>query len=110
MNKDLLSKVLLFISGACVGSVVTWKLIEKKYQQIAQEEIDSVKEALGYFNDSETEVEPKSKDEDDEDDDDDFDYLIDCPHCDGTASWDGNFYICDQFGFRGDSSWNHYEK
>lgn len=46
----------------------------------------------------------------DEDDDDDFDYLIDCPHCDGTASWDGNFYICDQFGFRGDSSWNHYEK
>ena len=41
---------------------------------------------------------------------DDFDYLIDCPHCDGTASWDGNFYICDQFGFRGDSSWNHYEK
>ena len=71
MNKDLLSKVLLFISGACVGSVVTWKLVEKKYQQIAQEEIDSVKEALGYFNDSETEVEPKSKDEDDEDDEDD---------------------------------------
>ena len=50
MNKDLLSKVLLFISGACVGSVVTWKLVEKKYQQIAQEEIDSVKEALGYYN------------------------------------------------------------
>ena len=71
MNKDLLSKVLLFISGACVGSVVTWKLVEKKYQQIAQEEIDSVKEALGYFNEPETEVEPKSKDEDDEDDEDD---------------------------------------
>ena len=50
MNKDLLSKVLLFVSGACVGSVVTWKLVEKKYQQIAQEEIDSVKEALGYYN------------------------------------------------------------
>ena len=54
MNKDLLSKVLLFVSGACVGSVVTWKLVEKKYQQIAQEEIDSVKEALGYYNQEES--------------------------------------------------------
>lgn len=68
MQKDLLSKVLIFMAGCGIGSVVTWRAIEKRYQQIAQEEIDSVKEALGYFKDSETEVEPKSKDEEDEDD------------------------------------------
>ena len=68
MQKDLLSKVLIFMAGCGLGSVVTWRVIEKRYQQIAQEEIDSVKEALGYFKDSETEVEPKSKDEEDEDD------------------------------------------
>ena len=68
MNKDLLSKVLIFMAGACVGSVVTWKLVEKKYQQIAQEEIDSVKEALGYFDLGEKEDRPEPEDEDNEDD------------------------------------------
>ena len=68
MNKDLLSKALIFVAGACVGSVVTWKLVEKKYQQIAQEEIDSVKEALGYFDLGEKEDRPEPEDEDNEDD------------------------------------------
>lgn len=68
MNKDLLSKVLIFMAGACVGSLVTWKLIEKKYQQIAQEEIDSVKEALGYSDLGEKEDKPEPEDEDNEDD------------------------------------------
>lgn len=68
MNKDLLSKVLLFISGACVGSVVTWKLVEKKYQQIAQDEIDSVKEALGFVNEPMKEDEPEDKDDEDDED------------------------------------------
>ena len=39
--------VFTFITGAAVGSVVTWKLLEKKidakYAQISQEEIDSTK-------------------------------------------------------------------
>lgn len=35
---------LIFVMGAAVGSAVTWKLIKTKYEQIAQEEIDSVKE------------------------------------------------------------------
>lgn len=39
-----LSNVIMFISGAAIGSVVTWKLVKTKYEQIAQEEIDSVKE------------------------------------------------------------------
>ena len=43
MNSKLLS-FLAFIMGASVGSLATWKFVEKKYKQIAQEEIDSVKE------------------------------------------------------------------
>ena len=43
MNSKLLS-FLAFVMGASVGSLVTWKFVEKKYKQIAQEEIDSVKE------------------------------------------------------------------
>ena len=71
MNKDLFSKALIFVAGACVGSVVTWKLVEKKYQQIAQEEIDSVKEALGYFKDSDEKIDQEREDKEDEDDEDD---------------------------------------
>lgn len=43
MNKTL-NNVLLFTAGAAIGSVVTWKLVKTKYELIAQEEIDSVKE------------------------------------------------------------------
>ena len=67
MNKDLLSKVLIFVAGCGIGSVVTWKLVEKRYQQIAQEEIDSVKEALGYYdqgqNKPEDDLEPEDEEE-----------------------------------------------
>lgn len=34
----------MFVLGAAVGSVVTWQYTKKKYELIAQEEIDSVKE------------------------------------------------------------------
>ena len=34
----------MFVLGAAVGSVATWQYAKKKYEQIAQEEIDSVKE------------------------------------------------------------------
>lgn len=45
MNKSTLSNFLFFAAGAAIGSVVTWKFIKTKYEQIAQEEIDSVKAA-----------------------------------------------------------------
>ena len=45
MNNTL-SKVLIFTVGAAVGSAVTWKLLREKYERIAQEEIDSVKEVF----------------------------------------------------------------
>lgn len=37
---------MIFIFGAAIGSVVTWQYTKKKYEQIAQEEIDSVKETF----------------------------------------------------------------
>lgn len=42
MNKSLC--ILTFILGAAGGSFATYKLLKKKYEEIAQEEIDSVKE------------------------------------------------------------------
>lgn len=35
-----------FVLGAVVGSAVTWGVIKKKYEQIANEEIESVKEVF----------------------------------------------------------------
>lgn len=38
--------LILFAFGVSIGSIGTWKYFEKKYQQIAQEEIDSVIEVF----------------------------------------------------------------
>lgn len=42
--KNTLSNVLIFTVGAAIGSAVTWYFVKTKYERIAQEEIDSVKE------------------------------------------------------------------
>jgi hypothetical protein len=47
MNKTL-SNIVIFAMGAVAGSLATWQFVKKKYEQIAQEEIDSVKEAFKY--------------------------------------------------------------
>ena len=59
MNKTILSSIGMFVAGAAIGSLVTWKLVKTKYEQIAQEEIDSVKEAFSKRGD-------KSSDKEDE--------------------------------------------
>lgn len=56
MNNTL-SKIIIFATGAAIGSVVTWKLVKTKYEQIAQEEIDSVKEVFSKRAESIEEVE-----------------------------------------------------
>lgn len=45
MNKGSIF-VLAFSLGAAAGAVVSWKLLKTKYEQIAHEEIDSVKEVF----------------------------------------------------------------
>ena len=41
-----MKNILCFVTGATIGSVVTWKLIEKKYKDLADEEIESVIETF----------------------------------------------------------------
>ena len=42
--KNTLSNIFIFAAGAAIGAVVTWKFVKTKYERIAQEEIDSMKE------------------------------------------------------------------
>ena len=62
MNKTILSSIGMFVAGAAIGSLVTWKLVKTKYERIAQEEIDSVKEV---FSKREEKSSEKDIDEDD---------------------------------------------
>ena len=41
-----MKNLLCFVAGAAIGSIVTWKLIEKKYKDLADEEIESVIETF----------------------------------------------------------------
>ena len=43
-NKIIFS--LSFVAGAAIGSLVTWHMLKTKYEDLAQEEIDSVKEVF----------------------------------------------------------------
>jgi hypothetical protein len=43
---SVLKNTLIFATGAAIGSLVAWKLLKKKYEQLAQDEIDSVKEVF----------------------------------------------------------------
>ena len=52
-----MNKLFIFAAGAIIGSVVTWKLVKTKYERIAQEEIDSVKEAFSRRTEIETDTE-----------------------------------------------------
>ena len=41
---DALSKFIVFAAGACIGSVVTWRLVKKYYNNITNKEIADVKD------------------------------------------------------------------
>ena len=53
MNNNF-GKVFAFAIGAAIGSVVTWKLVKTKYEKIANEEIESVKEVFSRRNSTDT--------------------------------------------------------
>lgn len=53
---------IIFAVGAAIGSIVTWKLVKTKYERIAKEEIDSVKEVFSKKKDTApTPVEPEKE-------------------------------------------------
>jgi hypothetical protein len=60
MNNKVIG-IIAFAAGAAVGSVATWKLVKTKYEKIAQEEIESIREV--YFHNEEDEDEPDPDDE-----------------------------------------------
>ena len=41
---------LIFAAGVAIGSVVTWLAVKKKYADMAQEEIDTVKDIYAKIN------------------------------------------------------------
>lgn len=42
MNKKLIN-VLMFATGAAIGSLVTWKVVKTRYERMVQEEVDAFK-------------------------------------------------------------------
>ena len=45
MNNNVIG-VITFVAGVAIGSIVTWKFTKTKYEKIANEEIESVKEVF----------------------------------------------------------------
>ena len=58
--KSGITNLLMFVAGAAIGSVVTWKIVKTKYEQIADAEIESMKKYYEGMKKEETEKsEPK---------------------------------------------------
>lgn len=50
-----MNKFIIFGSGVAIGSIATWQLLKNKYEQLVQEEIDSVKKVFYRKNNPESE-------------------------------------------------------
>ena len=62
------TRIVTFIFGVAAGSVITWFVTKKRYEKIAQEEIDSVKEVFSKRHDKiESEAESEQSEESDAD-------------------------------------------
>lgn len=57
--KTTLSNIIIFAAGAAIGSVVTWKLVKTKYEQIANDEIQEVREFYARKVDELTHTQPE---------------------------------------------------
>ena len=85
-----------FLTGVAVGVAATWKFAKKKYEHIAQEEIDSVKEVFRRLR-GETEVKTTEEPEDElayENEDDEANDHVDM--CEYRKIIDDNSYDNDQ--------------
>lgn len=69
MNSKMIN-VLVFVAGAAVGSVATWKLLNMRYEQRIQEEVQSVKETFAEWagREDSDESSPEADSKDDEED------------------------------------------
>lgn len=80
--------ILAFALGAAVGTAASWRILKVKYEQIAQEEIDSVK---GYYSEKYAQKE-KTESEKEETTSDDAESKLDEKHSDYSTILDGNRY------------------
>lgn len=71
MNKGI--SVLIFAAGAAVGSLITWKLTKTKYETLANEEINSVKERWAKRN-TKNDISKETETEETEDEGDETEY------------------------------------
>lgn len=62
--KSKFINVLMFAAGAAIGSAVTWKIVKTKYEQIVQEELESIREA---FSENDSDDQEQTDERDDED-------------------------------------------
>lgn len=63
MNNTL-SKVFIFVTGAAIGSLVTWKLVKEKYAREAREDIEEIRKYYKDKNKSEEDdYEPLTEDD-----------------------------------------------
>lgn len=79
MNQKIIN-VIMFAAGAAIGSLVTWKIVQNRYEQTLQEEIDSFKEsyAMCMCRPSTKREEPEiSEDTVDDEDGDEYNRLAD---------------------------------
>lgn len=60
---DVIKNTIIFIAGAAVGSFVTYRLVNDKFQKIADEEIESVREVYRNKQKQDKVVEEKTTDE-----------------------------------------------
>lgn len=89
-----LNNLFIFTLGAAIGSVVTWKLVEKKYEQIANEEIESIKETYSrVYGETADEEESEDTDEDREIEARDIEGLADIIAKNGYGEEEGNQYM-----------------
>lgn len=67
MNNKFIG-LFIFAAGAVTGSILTWKFTKNMYERLAQEEIDSVKEAFAnYYNSKEESSDNDTESENEED-------------------------------------------
>lgn len=61
------TNVFMFAAGAVIGSAVTWKILKDKYEQMIQEEIQSVRESLSLWNNGDDQTESEETENEEED-------------------------------------------
>ena len=92
MNR--LNNLFIFAIGAAVGSIVTLKIVEKKYEQLANEEIESVKETYSrIYGEGSSEESEEEADEDREVEPSDVENLADIITTNGYGEEEGNKYM-----------------